>query len=65
MKFKITTQGRPGKLTREQRVRQVLRFAKTSSEETYSQGGRKKEGHHKPRPSSWPKLKFMEGPDPE
>lgn len=64
MRFTITTQGRPGKRTRAQRLQEEMRRANTALN-PYSIGGRKKEGRHKPRPTTWPKLKFMEGPDPE
>lgn len=46
-----------------QTLRERLKRAKSAQDPRAVNGDLKK--HHAPRPTTWPKLKFMEGPDPE
>lgn len=50
-----TTQGRPGKRTREQRIREMLRRSKSATNK-YGIGGREKTGSNKPKPITLAKV---------
>lgn len=46
-----------------QTLRERLKRAK-SAQDPRTVSGKQKEKGHVPRPTTWPKLKFLEGPDP-
>lgn len=48
--------GRPGKRSREQRIRELLKKASSWSIEKYHWGGRQKAGGKAPRPITLPKI---------